>query len=224
MVSAIGIWIFPRRPTKRWWNSYRKPSCCGGLVRLPTPRWAVCVMDRLAGPEEREIEILLGSLTLKGILSLPQGATGLVLFVHGSGSSRFSSRNRYVAQTIDTANLATLLFDLLSQDEEKIDQITAELRLDIGLLTERVIRVTSWLRQNNDTKALTIGYFGASTGAAAALAAAAEVDKIGAVVSRGGRPDLVEELLPQVTAPTLLIVGGNDDGAIVSANDQKGGG
>jgi putative phosphoribosyl transferase len=174
-------------------------------------------MDRLAGPEEREIEILLGSLTLKGILSLPQGATGLVLFVHGSGSSRFSSRNRYVAQTIDTANLATLLFDLLSQEEEKIDQITAELRFDIGLLTERVIRVTSWLRQNNDTKALTIGYFGASTGAAAALAAAAELDKIGAVVSRGGRPDLVEELLPQVTAPTLLIVGGND-GPVIEMN------
>jgi putative phosphoribosyl transferase len=174
-------------------------------------------MDRLAGPEEREIEILLGSLTLKGILSLPQGATGLVLFVHGSGSSRFSSRNRYVAQTIDTANLATLLFDLLSQEEEKIDQTTAELRFDIGLLTERVIRVTSWLRQNNDTKALTIGYFGASTGAAAALAAAAELDKIGAVVSRGGRPDLVEELLPQVTAPTLLIVGGND-GPVIEMN------
>jgi putative phosphoribosyl transferase len=174
-------------------------------------------MDRLAGPEEREIEILLGSLTLKGILSLPQGATGLVLFVHGSGSSRFSSRNRYVAQTIDTANLATLLFDLLSQEEEKIDQITAELRFDIGLLTERVIRVTSWLRRNNDTKALTIGYFGASTGAAAALAAAAELDKIGAVVSRGGRPDLVEELLPQVTAPTLLIVGGND-GPVIEMN------
>lgn len=174
-------------------------------------------MDRLAGPEEREIEILLGSLTLKGILSLPQGATGLVLFVHGSGSSRFSSRNRYVAQTINTANLATLLFDLLSQEEEKIDQITAELRFNIGLLTERVIRVTSWLRQDNDTKALTIGYFGASTGAAAALAAAAELDKIGAVVSRGGRPDLVEELLPQVTAPTLLIVGGND-GPVIEMN------
>lgn len=174
-------------------------------------------MDRLAGPEEREIEILVGSLTLKGILSLPQGATGLVLFVHGSGSSRFSSRNRYVAQTIGTAHLATLLFDLLSQEEEEIDQITAELRFDIGLLTERVTRVTSWLRQNNDTKALTIGYFGASTGAAAALAAAAEVDKIGAVVSRGGRPDLVEELLPQVTAPTLLIVGGND-GPVIDMN------
>lgn len=174
-------------------------------------------MDRLPHLDEREIEIVLGSVTLNGTLSLPPEATGLVMFVHGSGSSRFSSRNRYVARTIRTAHLATLLFDLLSPEEEKIDQITAELRFDIGLLTERVTRVTSWLRQNNDTKALTIGYFGASTGAAAALAAAAEVDKIGAVVSRGGRPDLVEELLPQVTAPTLLIVGGND-GPVIDMN------
>lgn len=174
-------------------------------------------MDRLPPPDEREIEIVLGPVTLNGTLSLPQGATGLVMFVHGSGSSRFSSRNRYVAHTIRTANLATLLFDLLSPEEEMIDQITAELRFDIGLLTKRVIGATSWLRQDNDTKALTVGYFGASTGAAAALAAAAELDDIGAVVSRGGRPDLAEGVLPQVTAPTLLIVGGND-GPVIEMN------
>jgi len=174
-------------------------------------------MDRLPHLDEREIEIILGSVTLSGTLSLPQGATGLVMFVHGSGSSRFSSRNRYVARTIRSANLATLLFDLLSPEEEKIDQITAELRFDIGLLTERVIGVTSWLRQDNDTKTLTVGYFGASTGAAAALAAAAELPDIGAVVSRGGRPDLALGVLPRVTAPTLLIVGGND-GQVIEMN------
>jgi putative phosphoribosyl transferase len=157
---------------------------------------------------DREIEIVLAPVTLHGTLNFPENPTGLVMFVHGSGSSRFSSRNRFVAETIRSVNLSTLLFDLLSPQEERIDQFTGELRFDIALLTERVIGVTSWLRQQPDTKSLPLGYFGASTGAAAALAAAAALHDIGAVVSRGGRPDLVEDVLPQVTAPTLLIVGG----------------
>jgi len=166
---------------------------------------------------QREIEIVLGSVTLRGILNSPDGATGLVMFVHGSGSSRFSSRNRYVAETIRSAGLSTLLFDLLSPQEERIDQFTGEFRFDIELLTERVMGVSTWLRLQPDTKALPLGYFGASTGAAAALAAAAALPDIGAAVSRGGRPDLVEDVLPQVTAPTLLIVGGND-GPVIEMN------
>jgi putative phosphoribosyl transferase len=166
---------------------------------------------------DREIEIVLAPVTLHGTLNFPENPTGLVMFVHGSGSSRFSSRNRFVAETIRSVNLSTLLFDLLSPQEERIDQFTGELRFDIALLTERVIGVTSWLRQQPDTKSLPLGYFGASTGAAAALAAAAALHDIGAVVSRGGRPDLVEDVLPQVTAPTLLIVGGND-GPVIKMN------
>ena len=171
-------------------------------------------MSALVEPEEREVEITLDSASLSGTLNVMPGAAGLVMFVHGSGSSRFSSRNRHVAQVIRSANLGTLLFDLLSQREEGIDQYTAELRFDIDLLAKRVVGVTSWLRQNADTKALPLGYFGASTGAAAALAAAAELGDIAAVVSRGGRPDLVAGILPRVTAPTLLIVGGNDQPVI----------
>jgi putative phosphoribosyl transferase len=166
---------------------------------------------------DREIEIVLAPVTLHGTLNFPENPTGLVMFVHGSGSSRFISRNRFVAETIRSVNLSTLLFDLLSPQEERIDQFTGELRFDIALLTERVIGVTSWLRQQPDTKSLPLGYFGASTGAAAALAAAAALHDIGAVVSRGGRPDLVEDVLPQVTAPTLLIVGGND-GPVIKMN------
>lgn len=168
--------------------------------------------------QEREIEITLDKVRLNGALGIPAGRpTGLVLFVHGSGSSRFSSRNRLVARTISEAGLATLLFDLLSAEEEQVDQYTAELRFDIELLTDRVIGVTSWLRAQSETAGLKLGYFGASTGAAAALAAAAQLDDIGAVVSRGGRPDLVEKSLPRVTAPTLLIVGGYD-GVVIEMN------
>lgn len=158
----------------------------------------------------QEAEITVGSVTLRGTLNIPDGATGLVLFVHGSGSSRFSSRNRFVAQTLVDAGLATLVFDLLSEEEEQVDQYTAQLRFDIGLLTQRVVAVTSWLRADEHSRGLALGYFGASTGAAAALAAAARLPGIAAVVSRGGRPDLVLDELPQVQAPTLLIVGGAD--------------
>jgi dienelactone hydrolase len=148
---------------------------------------------------------------LEGNLSLPEGARGVVLFAHGSGSSRHSPRNRYVARLLNAAKLATLLVDLLTSDEEAIDVRTAHLRFDIGLLAERLIAATDWLTQQPATRELRVGYFGASTGAGGALVAAAErSDVVGAVVSRGGRPDLAGPVLARVRAPTLLIVGGHD--------------
>jgi dienelactone hydrolase len=161
--------------------------------------------------DERMVRVPLGSITLDGNLTLPEGARGVVLFAHGSGSSRHSPRNRHVAQMLNDANLATLLIDLLTSEEEAIDMRTAHLRFDIGLLAERLAAVTDWLAQYPDTRHIRIGYFGASTGAAAALVAAAERPRlVGAVVSRGGRPDLAGSALARVQAPTLLIVGGND--------------
>ena len=147
---------------------------------------------------------------LEGVLTIPRGARGIVVFAHGSGSSRFSPRNTFVAERLSASGLATLLFDLLTAREEEIDELTAELRFDIPLLTERLIAATEWALCHPDLKDLSIGYFGASTGAAAALAAAARVPKVGAVVSRGGRPDLAGAALIVVRAPTLLIVGGSD--------------
>jgi dienelactone hydrolase len=148
---------------------------------------------------------------LEGNLSLPKGARGIVLFAHGSGSSRFSPRNRYVARLLNQGKLATLLVDLLSPEEEAVDQRTAQLRFNIGLLAERLVAVTDWFVEQPNTRPLPIGYFGASTGAAAALVAAAERPKIvRAVVSRGGRPDLAGPALAHVEAPTLLIIGGSD--------------
>lgn len=147
---------------------------------------------------------------LEGDLEVPQGAVGIVVFAHGSGSSRHSPRNKHVAQVLQKGGLATLLIDLLTMDEEEEDMATAHLRFDIGLLTKRLCSVTDWLLKDKKTANLQIGYFGASTGAAAALSAAAEKKgNIKAVVSRGGRPDLASHL-PQVKAPTLLIVGGYD--------------
>jgi dienelactone hydrolase len=161
--------------------------------------------------EERLVRVAAGRVTLEGNLSLPEGARGIVLFAHGSGSSRHSSRNRYVARLLNEAKLATLLVDLLTAEEEAVDLRTAHLRFDIGLLAERLVGATDWLTRHPDTRHLRIGYFGASTGAAAALVAAAQrPDAVGAVVSRGGRPDLAGPALPLVRAPTLLIVGGND--------------
>jgi len=161
--------------------------------------------------EERLVRVKAGSATLEGNLNLPEGARAVVLFAHGSGSSRFSSRNRYVARVLNEAKLATLLIDLLTPEEEAIDQRTAHLRFDIRLLAGRLVSATDWLTQNVDTRHLSIGYFGASTGAAAALVAAAErPEVVHAVVSRGGRPDLAGAALPRVRAPTLLIVGGDD--------------
>lgn len=158
-----------------------------------------------------EIRIPINSITLEGNLIIPEGAKGIVVFAHGSGSSRHSSRNQYVARELQKEGLGTLLFDLLTADEERIDMVTAHLRFDIDLLANRLVDVTNWLLNNPDTKNLNMGYFGASTGAAAALIAAKEhSNSIKAVVSRGGRPDLAEKALPGVKAPTLFIVGGED--------------
>jgi putative phosphoribosyl transferase len=141
--------------------------------------------------EERLVRVTAGAVTLEANLSLPEAARGVVLFAHGSGSSRHSSRNRYVARLLNEAKLATLLIDLLTPDEEAVDLRTAHLRFDIGLLAQRLVGATDWLIHHPDTRHLRIGHFGASTGAAAALVAAAErPDAVGAVVSRGGRPDL----------------------------------
>jgi putative phosphoribosyl transferase len=161
--------------------------------------------------EERLVRVTAGPVTLDGDLGLPDEARAIVLFAHGSGSSRHSSRNRHVAALLHEAKLATLLIDLLTYDEEAIDLRTAELRFNIGLLAERLVGATDWLAQYLDTRHLPMDYFGASTGATAALVAAAErADRVGAVVSRGGRPDLAGPALARVRAPTLLIVGGND--------------
>ncbi|MGZ8847075.1 MAG: dienelactone hydrolase family protein, partial [Pyrinomonadaceae bacterium] len=142
---------------------------------------------------------------------VPNDATGIVLFAHGSGSSRHSPRNQYVARVIREAGVGTLLFDLLTPEEESVDAYTAHLRFDIDLLARRLVAATNWLASENQTKRLAVGYFGASTGGGAALVAAAKLGgHVSAVVSRGGRPDLAGDALPFVTAPTLLIVGGRD--------------
>ena len=158
-----------------------------------------------------EMKIPVGNVVVEGTLTLPSGAKGVVLFAHGSGSSRFSPRNQYVAKEFNKSKIATLLFDLLTPEEEETDIVTAEYRFNIGLLAERLIGATQWLRNDPQTKKLAFGYFGASTGAAAALIAAAKLPKeIMAVVSRGGRPDLAGKYLRNVMAPTLLLVGGLD--------------
>ncbi|MCL6473351.1 MAG: dienelactone hydrolase family protein [Firmicutes bacterium] len=168
----------------------------------------------------QEIKIPIDDINLMGNLDIPQDAQAIVVFAHGSGSSRFSPRNRFVAGVLQDAGLATLLFDLLTEGEERIDMITAEFRFDIDLLAKRLVAVTDWISQNEVMHGLKLGYFGASTGAAAALIAAAErPDVARAVVSRGGRPDLAVHALPRVKAPTLFIVGGNDE-PVIELNKQ----
>jgi putative phosphoribosyl transferase len=165
--------------------------------------------------KEKKIEIPVQDAILEGDLILPEEAKNLIIFVHGSGSSRFSPRNQFVAQILNQAGFATLLFDLLTHKEEEIDEMTGDYRFNIELLAERLIKVTDWITSNSETKKLSIGYFGASTGAAAALLAAAKRPKqIHAVVSRGGRPDLAVAGFENIQAPTLLIVGGQDDSVI----------
>lgn len=159
----------------------------------------------------RDVFISVESASLSGELVIPAAANGIVLFAHGSGSSRYSSRNQFVARLIREAGVGTLLFDLLTPEEESVDAHTAHLRFDIALLARRLVAATNWLAVDKQTKRLAVGYFGASTGGGAALMAAAELGgHISAVVSRGGRPDLAGKALPFVTAPTLLIVGGRD--------------
>jgi putative phosphoribosyl transferase len=165
--------------------------------------------------ERRELLIDLEGVTLEGTLALPKDVRGLVLFAHGSGSSRHSPRNRYVAQILQSQRIGTLLFDLLTRKEESIDQYTGQLRFDIPFLAKRLVGATQWIKNSPDTKDLRIGYFGASTGAGAALVASAELPGIvSTIVSRGGRPDLAGNALGLVRVPTLLIVGGEDEPVI----------
>jgi len=168
-------------------------------------------LERNSGENGRLVRVTAGPVVLEGNLALPGDALGVVLFAHGSGSSRFSPRNRAVAKALRGEGLATLLIDLLTPEEEAEDNETARLRFDIDLLAERLVGATDWLAQEPETGKLRIGYFGASTGAGAALVAAAQRPNIvRAVVSRGGRPDLAGSALARVRVPTLLIVGGND--------------
>lgn len=170
--------------------------------------------------EVRSVRIPVGGVVLDGDLSIPTPARGLVLFVHGSGSSRHSDRNRHVAQSLNVAGLATLLFDLLTAEEEPIDRRTAGLRFNIPLLVERLEGATDWALRQDGLRGLRLGYFGASTGGGAALmAAAARPESVAAIVSRGGRPDLAGDALPNVQAPTLLLVGG-DDVPVIGMNEE----
>jgi putative phosphoribosyl transferase len=177
----------------------------------------------IATPEAQStagVRIAADDATLEGAVTVPGNASKLVLFAHGSGSSRHSPRNRFVAQKLNDAGLATLLFDLLTREEEAVDLRTARYRFDIGLLARRLLHATQWARQYKWTRQLRFGYFGASTGGSAAIVAAAELPgEVGAVVSRGGRPDLAGDALPRVRVPTLLIVGGKDD-VVIGLNEQ----
>ncbi|MDZ7737106.1 MAG: alpha/beta family hydrolase [Gammaproteobacteria bacterium] len=161
--------------------------------------------------KSQEVAITADSVALNGTLSIPDNAKGIIVFAHGSGSSRFSPRNQQVAGVLNEASFATLLFDLLSAEEYEYDSVTAEYRFNIPLLSERLVAAIDWTMSRAELQSLPIGLFGASTGSAAALVAAAErPDHVHAVVSRGGRPDLAEAYLTQVRAPTLLIIGGQD--------------
>ncbi len=165
--------------------------------------------------EECAVRITLGDVTLEGSLCVPEKAQSIVLFAHGSGSSRLSPRNQFVARELRQAGLGTLLFDLLTKAEDEIDLNTAQFRFNIPLLSDRLAETTDWLTELAGPERFKMGYFGASTGAAAAIvAAAAKPDAVGAIVSRGGRPDLAEDALTMVKAPILLIVGGYDTSVI----------
>jgi putative phosphoribosyl transferase len=177
----------------------------------------------MSGPGQvlQTVSVRIPPVGLMGDLAIPHHAAGVALFAHGSGSSRFSSRNRFVAGVLQLGGFATLLLDLLTEAEEDVDIRTRELRFDIGLLAERLLHATHWLRGNSSTRELPVGYFGASTGGGAALVAAADESvEVSAVVSRGGRPDLAgEAALGKVKAPTLLIVGG-DDSQVIDLNQK----
>jgi dienelactone hydrolase len=177
-------------------------------------------MPQSSSDLERPVRVEIGALALEGNLGLPGDTGAVVIFAHGSGSSRYSPRNRAVAATLRQAGIGTLLMDLLTAEEEAVDARSGHLRFDIGLLAERLAGATHWLEGQAETAHLPVGYFGASTGGAAALVAAARLpERVGAVVSRGGRPDLAADALPLVRAPTLLIVGGRDD-AVIALNED----
>lgn len=197
-------------------------SPVGELPRTPWQSICTGMRERLVksvqGMEHREITVPADGVELTADLSLPDSTVGLVVFAHGSGSSRHSPRNRHVAAVLNHGAIATILIDLLTEEEEAVDLSTAELRFDIDLLVRRLTAITDWVGGEPDLNNLGIGYFGASTGAAAALAAAAErPDTVRAVVSRGGRPDLAGPALSQVLAPCLFIVGG-DDSVVLGLN------
>ena len=169
----------------------------------------------------KAVSITLPDAVLQGDLTIPRGAIGIVAFAHGSGSGRHSPRNRFVAEKLNEAGLATLLMDLLTEEEELVDDVTAELRFDIDLLARRTAQVVNWIASQKSLRDLPCGLFGASTGAAAALVAAASLPNsaVQAVVSRGGRPDLAAQSLPRVLCPVLLIVGGDDD-VVITLNEE----
>lgn len=170
--------------------------------------------------EKKQVMVKAGAVTLEGFLAVPEAATGIVVFVHGSGSSRHSPRNQAVAEEFNEHGLATLLFDLLTAEEERVDVQTRHLRFDIGMLTERVVGAVDWLASEPLAAKMQVGLIGSSTGAAAALMAAGKLGrKIAAVVSRGGRPDLAAPLLGAVQAPTLLIVGARDE-VVIELNEE----
>jgi putative phosphoribosyl transferase len=176
-------------------------------------------MDR-ATLTQKNVHVLVDAVKLPGILSLPKEARGCILFAHGSGSSHKSSRNQMVAKFFQDEGFATLLFDLMTEEEDKLDETTRELRFNIPFLAHRLIGAAAWIEQLPETHGLDLGFFGASTGAAAAINAAAEMGaKVRAVVSRGGRPDLAGQSVERVRSPTLLIVGGNDFG-VIELNQQ----
>ena len=177
-------------------------------------------MRRAATDAGRMVQVAAGRATLEGTLVLPAGARAVVIFAHGSGSSRHSPRNRFVAEVLQEGGLATLLVDLLTAEEEEADARTRLLRFDIELLAQRLIGAVDWLAEQPETRELRVGLFGASTGGGAALAAAADrPTRVGAVVSRGGRPDLAGAALRRVQAPTLLIVGEWDE-PVIELNEQ----
>lgn len=209
-----------------WYQNFEQTADAEVLALLERARKQSAGPKREERPMEfdseavRPVTIALGRILLEGNLRIPSGARGAVLFAHGSGSSRFSPRNRFVAEVLHQAGLATLLIDLLTLKEEQIDRVTAALRFNIGLLAERLVGVTDWLIQQPETRFLKAGYFGSSTGAAAALIAAARrPDRVAAIVSRGGRPDLAGPALAQVRAPTLFIVGG-EDSLVIDLNKE----
>lgn len=174
-------------------------------------------------PERRDVVVSTGPVEVGGFLTVPPGARGIVVFAHGTGSSRFSPRNAAVARALQEAGLATLLMDLLTEEEERAEAATGHLRFDIPMLAERLVGATRWLRGLPETAEMAVAYFGASTGAGAALVAAAKVpEEVGAVVSRGGRPDLAGEALGRVRAPTLLIVGSLDEPVIEMNREAMG--
>ena len=183
------------------------------------PRLEDRPMDR-PNSAEQAVRVMAGSIAMDGTLCVPDGARGIVLFAHGSGSSRHSPRNRYVAQVLQNGGLATLLIDLLTAEEDEVDAQTTRYRFDIDLLARRLGGATDWLLEHPGTSDLRIGYFGASTGAAAALRAAYQRQHaVEAIVSRGGRPDLAGDILALVRTPTLLIVGGRD-ATVIELNEQ----